>query len=358
MLPSSHQECRLNAGTARIGNPGRGWDNRMKHKPRFFYHSFPRQRQGETHCETASRGWGILQSMPKLGLVLAPEVVEWHAPVSLGTPSPIQILQRRICFTELSPQELGGHSTRFGPFALEFDTTVLRRIGALPVIYMPQALSAQDHLALLGPFVVGHLGQIRGTLEKLNKLDQYNDPAYLQSLGAKFIAEDCLFTLTNVDESGGAVQEFQVSWKAIRDLLSFIGFETAPFNAMMGVTSIAQALFYPTDDYYHDQELGYYRQREWRITADYYVNESPRGRTLQDKEKELLLALDASFWGGNTHSSKPIPRVDEALALVQPTPADLLSMITRIVVPDNFFDQAHQVFGDRVTAVSQLEQSK
>ena len=219
----------------------------------------------------------------------------------------------------------------------------------------PKPLSAQDYLALLGPFVVGHLGQIRGTLESLNRLDQYSDPAYLRSLGAKFMPEDFLVTLTNVDESGGAVQEFQVPWKAIRDLLSFIGFKTAPFNAMMGVTSITQALFYPTDDDHHDQELGYYRQREWRITADYYVNDSPRGRSLEDKEKELLLAIDVSFWGGNTHSSKPSPRVDEALALVQPTPADLLGLITRIIVPYDFFDQAHQVFGDRVTAVGQLE---
>ena len=38
---------------------------------------------------------------------------------------------------------------------------------------------------------------------------------------------------------------------------------------MMGALSIAQALFYPTDDNHHDHELGYYRQREWRITADY-----------------------------------------------------------------------------------------
>ena len=291
-------------------------------------------------------------------MVLAPEVVEWHVPVSLGTPSPIQVLQRRVCFTELSPQELAGHSTRFGPFALEFDITALRRMGALPVIYMPQALSAQDHLALLGSFVVGHLDQIRSTLEKLNTLDQYNDPAHLQSLGAEFVAEDCLFTLTNVDESGGAVQEFQVPWKAIRDLLSFIGFETAPFKAMMGVTSITQALFYPTDDNHHDQELGYYRQREWRITADYYVNDFPRGRSLEDKEKELLLAFDGSFWGGNTHSSKPSPRVDQALALVQPTPAELLGMITRIIIPDSFLDPAYQMFGDPVTAVSQLGKSK
>ena len=327
-------------------------------EPRFFYHSFPRPRQGETHSETASRGWAILRSMKKLGLILAPEVVEWHTPVSLGTPSPIQVVQRRICFTELSQQELSQHSARFGPFALEFKITALRRIGALPVIYMPQALSEHDHLALLGPFVVGHLDQIRGTLERLNRLDQFNDPAYLRSLGANVMAENCLVTLRNGDESRGIVQEFQVPWKAIRDLLRFIGFETAPFNAMTGVTSIAQALFYPTDDDHYDQELGYYRQREWRITADYYVNGSPRGRSLQDEEKKLLLELDEYFWGRSAHPSKPIPRIDEALALVQPTPGELLSKATRIIVPNSFFGRARRIFNDCVTAVSQFGNSK
>ena len=330
----------------------------MMGQPRFFYHSFPRPRQGETDSETASRGWAVLQSMRELGLILAPEIVEWQTPVSLGTPSPTRILQRRICFTELSPQELCEHSTRFGPFALEFETTALRRIGALPVIYMPQALSEQDHLALLGPFVVGHLGQIRGTLERLNELNQLDSPAYVQSVGASAISDDMMLNLRNVDETGGTVQEFQVPWKATRDLLDYIGFKTAPFSAMTGVTTIAQALFYPTDDDHHDQELGYYRQREWRITADYFVNGEPRGRTLLDEEMQLLLDLDESFWGGSTQPSKPNPRVAEALALVQPTPAELLDAVARIVVPDSFFDQARQTFGDRVNAASQFGQDK
>lgn len=330
----------------------------MDNEPRFFYHSFPRSRQNETPNETASRGWAILQSIKKMGLVLAPEIVEWYTPVSLGTPEPIQILQRRICFTELSPLELSRHSTRFGPFALEFETTALRRIGALPVIYMPQALSEQDPLALLGPIIVGHLGQIRGTLERLNRLNQLDDQAFVHRLGANSIAEDCVVNLNNGDESRGILQASQVPLKAIRDLLNFIGFETAPFNAMAGVASITQALFYPTDDDHHEQELGYYRQREWRITADYSINESPRGRSLEDEEKRGLLELDKPFWGGNTHASKPTLRVDEALGLVQPTPAELLGNVTRIIVPDHFVFQARQVFGGRVTAISQLGRSK
>ena len=332
----------------------------MKNGARFFYHSFPRPRPSETPSQTADRGWAIFQSMEKLGLVLAPEVVEWDDPVGLGTPSPIQVLQRRICFTELSPQELGRHSTRFGPFALEFDTTALRRIGALPVIYMPQALSAQDHLAMLGPFVVGHLGQIRASLQKLNDLDQLDNLEYMQSQypGASSIADDCLVTLSNGDESRGVVQEFKVPLKTIRGVLNYLGFETAPFNAMIGATSIAQAIFYPTDDDHQNQELGYYRQREWRITADYAVNGTPRGRSLQDEEKELLLGLDESFWGRETHSGRQLRRVDEALALVHPAPAELIGMVRRLIVPNDFANNANKIIGDRVATVDQVEDSR
>ena len=332
----------------------------MKDETRFFYHSFPRPRSGETHSQTANRGWAILQSMEKLGLVLAPEVVEWAVPVGLGTPSPIQILQQRICFTELSPVELGGHSTRFGPFALEFDTTSLRRIGALPVMYIPQALSEQDHLALLGPFVVGHISQILHSLQMLNELNQIDNLEYwqAQSPEAKSIADDCLVTLRNGDESRGVIQEFEVPLKTIRGVLNYLSFETAPFNMMIGATSIAQSMFYPTDDDHRNHELGYYRQREWRITAGYSVNGAHRGRILQDEEKDLLLGLDASFWGREIHRSRQVRRVDEALALVQPAPDELIGMVRRLIVPSDFVNDASEIFGDRVATVNQVEESQ
>ena len=332
----------------------------MTNETRFFYHSFPRPRSGETYSQTANRGWAILQSMAKLGLVLAPEVVEWSDPVGLGPPSPIQVLQQRICFTELSPQELGEHSTRFGPFALEFETGALRRMGALPVMYIPQALSPKDHLALLGPFVVGHIAQILHSLQKLNEFNQLDNLEYWQARNpeAQSIADDCLVTLRNGDESRGVVQEFEVPLKTIRGVLNYLSFETAPFDMMIGAISIAQSMFYPTDDDHKKQELGYYRQREWRITAGYSVNGSPRSRSLQDEEKELLLGLDASFWGREIHRSRQVRRVDEALALVQPAPDELIGAVRRLIVPTDFANDASDIFGDRVATENQVAESQ
>ena len=319
---------------------------------RFFYHSFPRPRRDESYEDTTARGWGLLKLIREIGLVLAPEIVEWYTPGqnTLGTPNPIRVLQRRICFTELSPQELSRHSDRFGPFALEFEVEELRRMGALPVIYMPQALSEQDHLALLGPFIVGHLDQIRRLLDKLIQLEQFSDPEYVQDHFGKPVVDNPLMNLRNTNESGNIVQEFSVSSEVIRNILRYLQFETAPFAAMTGVTSMAQSLFYPTDDAYHDEELGYYRQREWRITGDFYINGNRRGRAPHDEEKTHLLGVDQSFWSRQVHSSHSTLRVEDALVLTQPTPDELLNKVNRIIVPTNYFDQARQLFGNCVVS--------
>ena len=316
---------------------------------RHFYHCFPRPRPGEAYSKTVDRGWAILQSISRSGLVLAPEVVEWKTPVSIGSPSPVQILQQRICFTELSRNELGEHAKRFGPFAIESDPLALRRAGALPVIYMPQALSEQDHLALLGPIIVSHLGHIRHTMEQLNTLDQFKDPEFIQNNfpGARRMADDCVLTLRNGDASRGTVQEFRIPWSAAKDLLSFVGFENAPFGAMIGVAAVAQSLFYPTDDDHVDDRLGYYRQREWRITADYVVNGAPRGRPLAEEEKNRLKKLDKSFWNRElTYQDETFRRIDKAVVLLRPSPAELSAMTTRLIVPRERIRDTRQLFGD------------
>ena len=285
-----------------------------------------------------ARGLAILRSIQRNGLILAPEVVVWTTPVSLGSPSPYRVLQERVCFTELRPDQLSVHSQHFGPYAIEFDIARLRRAGALPVIYMPQALSKDDHLALLGPFVVSHLAHIAHMLGSLNKLNQATDLKHvserLPGAGAERFADDCVFNLRNSDEQRGIVQEFNVPMTSIRDVLSFLGFENAPFPAMIGAISIVQSLFYPTDDEHVDEPLAYYRQREWRITANYTVNGQPRGLLLPRYQREQLLNVDGRFWKCELQfEDERFRRVDKAVSLALPPPEDVRSMITRVLVP-------------------------
>ena len=317
--------------------------------PRFFYHSFPRPRPDESHLELVDRGLAILCSIQRNGLILAPEVVEWTAPVSLGSRSPSRVLQQRVCFTELRRDELAAHLHHFGPYAIEFDITALRRAGAMPVVYMPQALSKDDHLALIGPFVVSHLGHIRGLVRSLDELKQSTDPSHTKELySQERVAGDVMVTLRNPDEQGRIIQESKVPMTSVRDVLSFIGFENAPFPAMLGALSIVQSLFYPTDNERLDEPvLAYYRQREWRITADYCVNDQPRGASLPPHEQERLLQADRHFWNREMQfEDQEFRRVDKAVSLALPPPEDVRSMITRILVPAEVVPRAKQLFAD------------
>lgn len=315
----------------------------------FFYHSFPRPREKETRQELLKRGLTILRSIRRSGLILAPEVVEWSTPVSLGSPSPYRVLQERICFTELSPDELSAHSQHFGPYAIEFDIAGLRRAGALPVIYMPQALSKDDHLALLGPFVVSHLAHIQHMLRNLNELNQLTDLNHVRERfpGTERFTDDCVINLRNGDVRRGIAQEFKVPMTSIRDMTAFLGFENAPFPAMIGAISIVQSLFHPTDDEHVDEPLAYYRQREWRITANYSVNNRPRGLPLPPGERERLLGVDRCFWARELQfEDEEFQRVDKAISLVLPPLEEIRSMMTRVLVPSETVEQARELFVD------------
>jgi hypothetical protein len=104
---------------------------------RKFFHSFPRPRPSDTPETLNARALAILRLVKEIGLIVAPEIQG-------GTHRSIKYDQLRICFTEFHESELRQHAQRFGPFALEFEIGRLRQMGALPVIYMPQPVSAGD----------------------------------------------------------------------------------------------------------------------------------------------------------------------------------------------------------------------
>ena len=98
---------------------------------RFFCHSFPRRRR-DTDSLAIDKGLVILSSIVRSGFLLTPEMVEWREHLDDGTQSdPIQVFQKRVCFTELAPQELSEHGNLFGAFAIEFPLENLRLLGRM-----------------------------------------------------------------------------------------------------------------------------------------------------------------------------------------------------------------------------------
>jgi hypothetical protein len=163
---------------------------------RFFFHSFPRRRQDESRNTQIEKGSRIAKNILDNGLLLAPE--NYDLPVignDGSTADSFTAVQRRICFTELEPEALEGHSQVFGPFALAYRIEDLRRIGALPVSYIP--LESGGYLSrlpieMLGGLIDAH--RIAGTLLRVQtQLSQ--SPA----LGLKYREKEINFTPEQAD---------------------------------------------------------------------------------------------------------------------------------------------------------------
>ena len=289
----------------------------------------------------------MLETTKRLGLLLAPEIVQWDTPLFGGPPN-TPVLQKRICFTELEMAELPMHTKTFGPFSYEFDIDTLRRLGALPVIYMPQTPSEDYHLGVIGSFVVSHMKVIDHVLGILRDVEQ--------CLLDKELSEDCVVTLNNVDDHGRTMYEYKIPCQALIDLVKFLGFRNPSFSALTGVTSIVESLFYPTDNEHVGERLGFYRQREWRISGGYSVNGLPRGRFLQDDEKQSVIHTNPIFWEEKiTHKDrkktsidKTVRRIDDAEVLCIPAPNELFRMMKRLIVPREMELSAQRLLGDVV----------
>ena len=325
----------------------------------FFYHSFPRLRPGDQTEMIITKGLNILRNVKELGLIIAPEIVEWRQPLIDGTHRVTHLRQKRISFTELARSQVVEHGKKFGPFSLEFKIDVLRRMGALPVIYMPQSLRMSGDLSTLGAMIVTQLGDVKYTINQLQILSQITDPQWILANGvmppgvtATSVSPDFTINLRNTGDDGNAVTEKTVPAKFVRDVIDYIGFKNAPFDLMLGVLSLVQTLFYPTDDDLHDDLLSYYRQREWRIAGGFLFNGVAHGRSLSDAEKTKFLEIDGRFWSREIADDQgAFRRIDETVVIDQFEGKPISDWLSAVLVPPQAFDQAKAIFGDIVVRV-------
>lgn len=230
---------------------------------RRFYHAFPRRRDVDPLT--------ILASMIDSGFLLVPEMVSWQNFLSrnfgregLGRFQ-TWTLQVRFCPTELMPPDSDDrektfehHASRFGAFAIEFDSEKLRQLGALPVLYLPRqrAMGSADDVGLR---VLSHLTTLKTFL-----LEGRSGPP--TSLGRRLIEE--------------MTREH-------------------PACANIRLESIRRVIgqFYPTERGLDDEDLSYFRQREWRVMSDLM----PDGacRPLTNQEARNLHNIDHRFFADN-----------------------------------------------------------
>lgn len=296
---------------------------------RSLFHSFPRPKD-RSAAEVTKLGLAILRNTFDLGLVLAPEVVTWKH--QHGDPT--IILQRRMCFTELATAELPEHAKTFGPFALRFSPEKLRAAGAMPVIYAPQELPGHP-ASVIAEFCVKAAWHTKYVLETLEGLRKVAETLGTGTYGGFPVDKDATIDLGNVTPEGTPVNDFKIKPSDVEALMTHIGYRNIPFSHSIAMLGIYENMFYPTDNAYSDDMLGYYRQREWRLVlSNFEFNGQPVSRALTADERRKLEAVDAAFWQreltvrGQTSSRSMLAQL--YLPYGGMTPRDL---IESIVVP-------------------------
>jgi hypothetical protein len=317
---------------------------------RLFFHSFPRPKATESEEDTLERGLSILGFMKKVGLVLAPEIVDWDVSVISGGAERLHILQRRACFTELSSSELTAHSTMFGPIALSFDISALRSAGATPVLYVPQSIE-DNLLSQIGTFCVRGAYHTQQVLRLLEGLREISDPIVAAKRFGMPVDPNYKLNLNNTDSAGNVVASYEIPASNAKNIFNHVGFNNIPFDHSIGIVGVFLNMFYPTDNTHTGDQLGYYRQREWRLIAgDINFNGRPMGRSLSDAETAKLHEIDAQFWSRELMVDK-IPQKRSDLALVyDPIPNwKFFDLVKAIFVPTRAVDRVRSIVGAKVT---------
>ena len=308
--------------------------NNLLPQTNYSFHSFPRPRSNEGSEDTIDRGLKILECLSKIGIVLSPEIVEWNQSLSDGSFRKHHTIQQRICFTEISPRELRAHGKKFGPFAIEWEISSLRRMGAIPVFYIPQKLNDNPGLSAIGISLVVQLSDCQRTMDNLLSLKKASETSFNS------------VTLKNTNENGEVVNKYSVPTAILKNIISFLSYRNAPFDMMRNTLDGASRLFYPADNLSHEKLLDYYRQREWRLVSSEKDGQAV-SRNCKDNEAEQIRQTNPAFWNreisGGPYQFK---RIDQALVYPTFEGHHVLTTARRIIVPYAALEKAKKVLSD------------
>ena len=302
---------------------------------KFLYHSFPRR--GSDNIDlTITRGLAILSSMIKSGLLLTPEVTDWREHLQDGTLSqPVKLFQKRICFTLLAPSQLQKHATTFGPFAFEYRLENLRRLGGVPVFYIPYAQETDMGLEGIGGALMSRLSEIQRLLTLLSDLD-----GIIQTTQNKN-------EFLNVTHNRIGVGQTRCTVGAAEDLIHFLTYRMQTPSQLLNAIRALSGFFYPTEDPNFTGILDYYRQREWRIIGNMIKNGTESTRSLREAEIDKLIEIDNEFFGHKLDFPTGVyNRAEQSLIFHEVENKHVLHFAHRLIVPEKALKEALQIIGD------------
>jgi hypothetical protein len=298
---------------------------------RYFYHSFPRKWR-ETDAEI-EKGCTILSIIRDSGLIMAPEIVEWRYEYLDGSPArTAEVLQRRISFTELPPEEVAGHAKKFGRFALEFEVPVLKALGAIPVFYIPQALSMAKGAEGAASTLVMQFLDGMSLVERIASIQE---------------------ELARTGQTSGSLRrtygfqhkrDFEFDVAATKRLLDALMHALTPSPRLRDGMRGTANFFFGADDLKHDEALGYYREREWRIAGAMTLRNEDIVFSPTDRLVGRLLALDTDFFGREYPAGEGKNRAEQSYVMPGLDGRPIIDMIRRVIVPEAGLDSATAVF--------------
>lgn len=271
-----------------------------------LYHSFPRGPKKDD----PDFGLKVLESILKIGLLITPE--ERKAPKYKHLQEKL-ILQLRVCFTALRPEELAEHAKTFGTFSFEFAPAALRDFGVLPAFYLTTPLPDGSLLHEAGGEV---LRSIVATKDMIRTMLEKRD-------GADEAEKDFVYRVY-----AGRPKDDEVE---LREL----------YFALQALLN----LYYPTEDLKYNGLLGYYEQREWKIIPNFAHNREWHYPVVEGEARENLLKLNPGYFGRVLQTTGN-PRIDDCLSFSKVGEKLLLEKANRLIVPDEVFDQAQKLVAD------------
>lgn len=303
--------------------------------PHSLFHSFPRRTR--TSSEELNVGLKTLCSLVDIGLLLVPERITFPAAFpsdEKGQSSGTSIVQLRACFTLLGEAELLSHSAEFGAFAIECEVEALRRLGAVPVFYIPQPTTTGESagFSVLGNDLVHQVRDVCVLLRELVSLERL---------------------LAVVGDEHGRVQldaAGEVDVDMLRRTLNYLRGQKVSFENLYNYCELVANLFYHADSTrpHGQSELQYYCQREWRIISGFGSDDSLLDRPLKVEEVNSLVSLLP--WLNSEivlRSDRVAPRVSVSRVIDRTHEVPFWHCIKRFIVPDEVFDLARRELSTR-----------
>ena len=319
---------------------------------KYFYHSFPRSPFGPnpkwpSDLGCIENGISILESISEYGLLITPE--SWVLPVELtnsGLESEeIPIFQKRVCFTAIAPVDLARHAECFGSFSLEFDLSLLRRMGAMPVMYLATTIGGKTDFGGCSISLLHRLKEIHSLLKRLDMLKQIcSNNRYPGPLRLKIGSSDEEFSIRS-------------STDGVQDIISILEHGIRDVNTLKASIDALSGLMYPSE--YSDEELlEYFQEKEWRITNGFIHSSTGEGlcHELSSRHKKKLKLINPDYFNSiiNMKSSSG-PIIDYCSVISEFDGQSIIDLCSRIVVPGIVLEKVKTMLPKQAVKIIALE---